>query len=139
MRVGEPAADWYSVLRVEDIACWRVVDNDGLLQFAANLTEVLDIVALMIITRLTEESVVYRTGDIELIEQRISVFRNRSGENNNFVKLANTLEKGVYTWPLDNINIVILPLNFDRDCKVCLVQNLRASAWSSYERLCFIP
>ena len=41
MGVGEPAADGDSVLRVEDVGCRRVVDDDCLSKVAAYLGKVL--------------------------------------------------------------------------------------------------
>jgi len=41
MRVGEPTADWHGVLWMEDVRCWRVVDNNGVFQVAADLREIL--------------------------------------------------------------------------------------------------
>jgi hypothetical protein len=35
--VGEPGADGYCVVRVEDVGCRGVVDDDGVLEVAANL------------------------------------------------------------------------------------------------------
>jgi hypothetical protein len=41
MCVGEPAADWDSMLRVKDIRGWRVIDDDGLFEIATDLRKVL--------------------------------------------------------------------------------------------------
>jgi hypothetical protein len=35
--IREPAADWDGMLRVEDVRSWRVVDDDGFFQVAADL------------------------------------------------------------------------------------------------------
>jgi hypothetical protein len=45
MGVGEPAADWDGVLGVENVRSWRVVDDDCVLQIAADLGEVLEYVS----------------------------------------------------------------------------------------------
>ena len=42
MRVGEPAADRHSVLRVEDVRGRGVVDNDRLAQVTADLRQILN-------------------------------------------------------------------------------------------------
>jgi hypothetical protein len=39
---------------VEDVRCGRVVDDDGLTQRAANLAQILDVVALVVVARLAE-------------------------------------------------------------------------------------
>lgn len=67
---------------------------------------------------------VYRTRYVQLIEKWVAVFRNRSGENDDFVDFANALEEGVDTRALDYVDVVILAFNFYRDCKVGLVENL---------------
>lgn len=41
MRVGEPAADRDCVLRVEDVRCRRVVDDDGFLEVSSDLGKIL--------------------------------------------------------------------------------------------------
>ena len=43
MSVGEPAADGDGVLRVEDIGCRGVVDDDCFAEVTANLGEVLKV------------------------------------------------------------------------------------------------
>lgn len=39
--IREPAADWYCVLRVEDVRRGRVIDDNGILEVTANLGEIL--------------------------------------------------------------------------------------------------
>ena len=73
MRIREPAADGNGVLRMKDIGRRRVVDDDRLLQVAADLREILDIVALMIIAALSEEPVVDHIVDVQLIEERVAI------------------------------------------------------------------
>jgi hypothetical protein len=62
------------VLRVEDVRCGRVVDDDRLTQRAADLAQILDVVALVVVARLAEQTVVDRVGDVELVEKGIAVF-----------------------------------------------------------------
>lgn len=45
------------MLRVEDVRCWRIVDDNGLSQITADLGEVLDIVALVVVAALTKQPV----------------------------------------------------------------------------------
>lgn len=54
MRVGEPAADWNSVLGVEYVGGRRVVYDDGVFQVSSNLRKVLDIVSLVVVAALSE-------------------------------------------------------------------------------------
>ena len=54
MRVGEPTADGDGVLGVENVRCGRVVDDDGVLEVAADLGEILDVVALVVIAAFAE-------------------------------------------------------------------------------------
>ena len=54
--IGEPRADGHSVLRVEDVARWRVVDDDRLFEGSSDLGQVFHAVALVIVARFAEES-----------------------------------------------------------------------------------
>lgn len=56
------------MLRVEDVGGWRVVDNDSVLQVTTNLRQILDIVALVVVAALAEETVVNDLVDVELVE-----------------------------------------------------------------------
>lgn len=64
MRVAEPTANWHCVLRVEDVARRGVVDDDGLAQVPPNLTEVLDVVALVIVAAVAEQAVMDDVMDV---------------------------------------------------------------------------
>lgn len=73
VRIREPTADGDSVLWVENIRRRRVIDDDGVLQVASNLREVLDVVSLMVIAALPEKPVVDDFVDVQLVEKRIAV------------------------------------------------------------------
>jgi hypothetical protein len=64
MSVRKPTTDRYSMLGVENVRSWRVVDNDGFLQISTNLGQIFDVVSLVIITTFSEKSVVYHVVDI---------------------------------------------------------------------------
>jgi len=68
MGVRKPAAYRHSMLWMENIRRWRIVDDDGFSQIAANLREVFDIVSLMVVTTLTEKAMMNNMIDIELIQ-----------------------------------------------------------------------
>jgi hypothetical protein len=88
--IRKPAADRDRVLRVENVRRGRVVNDDGVLEIATDLGKVLhavsvtsdrqlvltaylDVVALMIVTALSEKAVVHNTVNVEYIKQRITV------------------------------------------------------------------
>lgn len=58
MSIGEPAAYGHGVLRVKYVGCWRIINDDGLSEVTANLGEILDIVALVIVATFAEETMV---------------------------------------------------------------------------------
>jgi hypothetical protein len=64
MSVGEPTTDRHSVLRVEDVGCWRIVDYDGFSEISSNLGKVFDVISLVVVTAFTEEAVVNDVVDI---------------------------------------------------------------------------
>ncbi len=47
--VGEPRRDRDSVLRVEDVGCRGVVNNDCLAERSADLAEIFDVVSLVVV------------------------------------------------------------------------------------------
>jgi hypothetical protein len=112
------------VLRVEDVRCGRVVDDDRLTQRAADLAQILDVVALVVVARLAEQTVVDRVGDVELVEKGIAVFGYGCGEDDNFVDLSDAFEEGVDAGALDYVDVVVLSFDFDRDCEIGLVEDL---------------
>ncbi len=67
---------------------------------------------------------VYRAGDVELVEKRVAVLGYRGGEDDDFVDFADPFEEGVNTGALDDIDIMVLAFDFDRDSKVSLVEDL---------------
>lgn len=78
MGIGEPTADGHGVLRVEDVGCGRVVDDDGVFEIAADLGQVLDVVPLVVVTAFTEKPMVDNVVDVKLVEKRIAVLFNPS-------------------------------------------------------------
>ncbi len=91
----------------------------------------------MIITTLSEKTVVDNMMNVQLIQKRVTIleyvrremeygpgvthFGNRCSENDDFIKLAHTFHELIHTRAFDHVHIVILPLNLDRDCEVGLV------------------
>lgn len=65
------------MLRVENVRGGRVVDDDGILQVPSYLRQIFDVVALVIITALTEKSVVHHIVDVELIQERVTVLQQK--------------------------------------------------------------
>jgi hypothetical protein len=48
--------DSYRVFRMENVACWGIVNNYNLLKVSPELVQVLDIVAAMVDARFSEQS-----------------------------------------------------------------------------------
>lgn len=67
VRIVKPARDRDGVVWVEDVACRRVVDDDGVAYWPPELAEVFDVVALVVVARLAEQAVLDHTVDIELV------------------------------------------------------------------------
>lgn len=123
--VAEPAANRHGMLRVEDVARRRIVDDDGLLEIAADLTEVLDIVALVIVAALAEQSMMHNVVYIQLIEERITVLGYGSRKHHHFVQFPNPLQELINTRSFYDIDVVILSLDLDGNREVGLVEYLR--------------
>lgn len=68
MRIAEPTANRNSVLRVEDVACRRVVDDDRILEISAYLAQVLDVVALVIVAAFAEQPMMHNVVYIQLVQ-----------------------------------------------------------------------
>ena len=65
--------------------------------------------------------------DVELVEERIAVFRDRGREDHDFVELADTFEECIYAWPFYDVDVVILSFYLDGDREVRLVENLNSA------------
>ena len=61
------------MLRVENIRRRRVVDDDRVLQVAANLRQVLDVVALVVVAAFSKQPVVDNLVDIKLVKERVAI------------------------------------------------------------------
>jgi hypothetical protein len=62
--VREPTADRHGVLRVENVGCRGIVDDDCFSQISSNLGKIFDVVSLVIVTTFTEEAVMNDVVDI---------------------------------------------------------------------------
>ena len=87
----------------------------------------LDIISLMVIAGLAEQSVMNNVVNVQLIEEGIAVLRNRSGEDDNLVQLADPLHELIDSWPFDDINIMVLTFDLDRNCEIGLVEDLETT------------
>lgn len=153
VRVREPAADRNRVLRVEDVRRRRIVDDDGVLQIAAHLRQVLHVVTLMVVAALPEEPVVDNLVDVQLIKERVAVLnarvsmeeslcerhgscpylRHRRREDDNLVEFADPLHELIHTRALDDIDVVVSALDLHGYCEVGLVKDLRRVSAAPFE------
>ena len=124
MGVAEPAADGHGVLGMEDVARGAVVDDDGFSQVATHHAEILHVVALVVVAAFSEESVMYHVVDVQLIEQRVAVFGHRGCEDDHFVDLTHSLEESIDARPFYDIDVVVLPFDFDWNGHVGLMEDL---------------
>jgi len=134
--IAEPAADGHGVLRMEDVARGRVVDDDCFPQIAAHHAQILDVVALVVVAAFAEEPVMYYVVYVELVEQRITVLGYRGREDDDLIQLPDSLHEGVDARSLDDVDIVVLAFDLDRDCEVRLVQYLLAGVSTSSHAQC---
>ena len=65
-----------------------------------------------------------RVGDVELVEEGITVLGYGCGEDNNFVDLADAFQESIDAWALDYVDVVVLSFDFDGNCEIGLVQDL---------------
>lgn len=65
------------MLRMENVGCGRVVNDDRVLEVASNLGQVLDIVALVVVATLPEQPVVDDLVDVQLIKERVTILLPR--------------------------------------------------------------
>lgn len=55
----------------------------------------------------------------------MTYLRNRRREHDYFIQLANSLHEFINTGPLDDVNIVVVALNLNRDREIGLMKDLR--------------
>ena len=78
VRIAEPARHRDRIVRMEDIAGWRVVEDDGALNGPPKLRKVLDVDAFVVVAMLAEQAVTDSLVYIELIEDRVGVLRGNA-------------------------------------------------------------
>jgi len=71
--VRKPTANGDSVLWVEDVRCRRIINDDCFTQITSDLRKIFDVISLVIITTLTEQSMVHNVMDVQLVKERIPV------------------------------------------------------------------
>jgi hypothetical protein len=97
----------------------------------------------MIITALTEKSVMHNAMDVQLVQKWVAVlqtlvletcrnwaktyFGDGCGEHDNFIQLAHPLHELIDTRTLDNVYVVVLAFNLDRNGEVGLMKDLAKS------------
>lgn len=105
----------------------------------------LDVVALVVVAALAEQTMLDDSVDIELVEDGVGVLGERGGEDDDLVDLAHGLQEGcsgvssasvpleaklnserltIDSRSLDDIDIVVLILNLDGYHVICLVYHL---------------
>ena len=122
--VREPAADGYHMLRVEDVGRRGVVDDDRVAQVTANLREVFDIVALVVVATLSEQPMVDHIMNVKLVQQWVTILGDRRSKHHHFVEFANPFHELIHTGSLDHIDVVILTFDLDWNGKIGTFENL---------------
>ena len=59
MSIRKPTANGYSMLWVENVRCWRIINDDGFPKISTDLGQILDVVTLVVVTTFSEKAVVY--------------------------------------------------------------------------------
>lgn len=85
------------------------------------MAEVLDVVALVVVTAFSEQAVVYDVVNIQLVEKRVPVLRYGRSEDHDLIELTYALHEGVDAGPLDDVDVVVLTFDLDWNCEVGLV------------------
>jgi hypothetical protein len=57
---------------------------------------------------------------------RTPYLRDGRCEHHYFIEFTDPLHEFIDTGALDDINVMVVTLNFDRYCEICLMQNLEA-------------
>lgn len=83
---------------------------------------------MVIVARFAEKTVVDNIVDIELIKERVAVFRDGGGKDYNLIQLADALHEFVDAGSLNDIDVVEGAFDFNGDGKVGLAEELR---WGS--------
>lgn len=70
---------------------------------------------------------------VKLIQQRVAVLGNRRGEDDHLVKLSDSFHECINARAFDDIDVVVLPFDLDRDGEISLVQNLRVLEFANLD------
>jgi hypothetical protein len=68
MCIRKPTAYRHSMLRVEDVGCRGIVDDNGVLEIPTDLRQIFDVVALMVVAALSEEAVMHDIVNVKLVQ-----------------------------------------------------------------------
>lgn len=118
MGVAEPGRDRHGVLRMEHVGGGGVVDDDQVFERTAHLRQVLDVVAVVVVARLSEQSVVDHLVHIEDVQQGVTVAGHGRGEDDYLEELATASQKLVHPGSLDHVHVVDLVFDLHGDDKV---------------------
>lgn len=124
MDVVEPGGDGNCVGGMEDITRRRVVDDDGVLEISAELTEVLDIVAHVVVTGFSKEAMVHDLVDVEHVQHGIGILGQGGRKDDNLKVLSHDAHKLVDSRSLDDIDVVVDAIDLYRHDEIGLVNDL---------------
>lgn len=69
--------------------------------------------------------------DVELVQERVAIFADRSCEDNDFVQFPDPFEKGIDARPLDYVDVVVLAFDFDGYSEVRVVEKLHGGQYET--------
>ena len=67
MRIIEPTRYRNGVIRMEDIGSRRIIDNDSFSYWSTKLRKIFDVIAFVVVTRLSEQTMFNDIVDIQLV------------------------------------------------------------------------
>lgn len=125
--VIEPADNWQSIFRLENVRVRGVVNDYTVGEFSPKLGKILDVIAIVLHACLTEEALVNPAMRVEDIQQGISILGQTCGEDNHFKLLSNGLQELIHAWSLENVHMVNFSLEFDGQYKVSVRNRLEGA------------
>lgn len=125
--VVKPRGHWYSIVRMEDIGGWRVIQNEHPPKVSAQTAQVLHVVPPVEDTRLPEQTCPEGPPLVQQVSHWVCILGEAGGEQHTLEKLAHSLQELIHMGPLQHVDLVDHPINLHRDDEVGVVHWLEGA------------
>jgi hypothetical protein len=106
------------VVRLEHVRERRVIDDEDILHAPPEVREILDVVAVVLHARLTEQTRLDHSAAVENVQQRVGILAERRGEDDDLELLSDDSQEVIDARSFSHVDPVDDVLELDRDDEV---------------------